>query len=38
MTTPPIADPAATPPINAAEAQVNASVSLPDVTARPTSA
>lgn len=38
ITAPPIAEPAARPPISAAETQVNASVSLPRVTERPTSA
>ena len=38
ITTPPSADPAASPPIRAAEIQVNASVSLPGLTERPTSA
>lgn len=38
ITAPPSADPAARPPIKAADTQVNASVSLPTVTARPTRA
>ena len=38
ITAPPIAEPAARPPISAAETHVNASVSLPTVTARPTMA
>src|SRR5579884_3938224 len=38
ITAPPRAEPAARPPISAAETQVNASVSLPSLTTRPTSA
>ena len=38
ITAPPIADPSEMPPISIAEIQVNASVSVPRVTTRPTSA